>query len=313
MPFSAIADVYTFEKVPRILNINYMNDDYIHNKIGPLAKFVAYLRTFSDIPYSLEIADMARAERAFLQQFGKNRELIEWAAPVVEARYKAIDYILILYGIRNILEVAAGLSPRGLAFTEDERTHYVETDLADIIQQKEILARKILQAKRTRGLNNLHFHPVNALVRGEIMTTLSFFDRSKKIAIVHDGLLPYLTVAERKVFAANVHAILSFHGGIWVHTDVSLKNRYRNLVAGNSKLRNALFTISTIINRDVEDNAFEDEADAEKFFKEAGFRITRWKLSKCVGGLASAAKLGVSDDKVGELLDTTYVWIMEPR
>jgi O-methyltransferase involved in polyketide biosynthesis len=290
-----------------------MIEDYIHNKISPLAKCVAYLRTFSDVPFSREIAHSSDAKKAFLETFGNDTKLLSRAAPLVEARYKAVDYLLMQHSVRNILEIASGLSPRGLAFTQDSRVQFVEADLGDIIQQKEIMARNIIRDSGVQHVNNLHFITANALNKEELMNALGSFEIAKKMAVVHDGFLPYLTRDEKSRFASYVRTILSIHGGLWIHADVSMKTRYKEVLKEQGVLKSAMHTISVLIDRDMETNAFEDEEDATTFFKGCGFRVERIPLSSIVGELSSAKKLRVSDDEVRNLLSMSYAWVLQPK
>jgi len=85
-----------------------------YEKISPTAKLVAYLRTFSDIPYAKEIADESESEKAFRELTEESAKSMVRLAPYWEARYKGTNQVLTKHGITQILEIAAGLSPRGL-------------------------------------------------------------------------------------------------------------------------------------------------------------------------------------------------------
>jgi hypothetical protein len=92
-----------------------------HEAISPTAKFVAFVRAFTDIPYAHEIAEESGAEQAFQELARQSIESFSQLIPFWEARYKATDRIIQLRGITQILEIAAGLSPRGLAMTVNPR------------------------------------------------------------------------------------------------------------------------------------------------------------------------------------------------
>ena len=111
-----------------------------HAKISLTAKLTAYLRGFSDIPYAAEASELVHAREAFdqlLRGDDLTREDLTWYAPVLEARAKSLDEMIRRSGVRQVLELASGLSLRGLAMTAIPNLVYVETDLPDMIAQKD--------------------------------------------------------------------------------------------------------------------------------------------------------------------------------
>ncbi len=107
-------------------------------KISPTAKLVAYGRTFTDIPFAREIAAECDAEKAF--QTLSVAESLPLQVPLWEARYKTTNQIIAREGMTQILEIAAGLSPRGLAMTDDPDVVYVATDLPEMLEQEKAIA-----------------------------------------------------------------------------------------------------------------------------------------------------------------------------
>ena len=47
-----------------------------YEKISPTAKLVAYLRTFSDIPYAKEIAEESGSEKVFRELAGESAKMM---------------------------------------------------------------------------------------------------------------------------------------------------------------------------------------------------------------------------------------------
>lgn len=97
--------------------------------ISPTAWLVAYQRTLSDIPLSVEIFDelqaivkqtRAASEIESLEKL-KSPEL----TPVWEARFKIVNHLLKVYHPDQVLEIAAGFSPRGLEMAKDASIEYV--------------------------------------------------------------------------------------------------------------------------------------------------------------------------------------------
>jgi O-methyltransferase involved in polyketide biosynthesis len=195
-----------------------------YEKISPTAKLVAYLRTFTDIPYTKEIAVASGAEKTFQGLAGESAESMVRFAPIWEARYKVTDRILGEHGITQVLEVAAGLSPRGLAMTMNPDVVYVVTDLPQVLKLEKTIAETIL-AKSNSHCPNLHFQAANALDMKSLSTAASAFKRGKPIAIIVEGLLTYLNRREREIIAGNIHELLEKYGGLWVASDVNTKQQ----------------------------------------------------------------------------------------
>ena len=122
--------------------------------------------------------------------------LTPWLEGWLLARHRLIDRELtaaIERGeISQIVEIAAGLSPRGWQFRErfGNRIIYVETDLAGILQCK----RRILDSLGGQTHNHyLHAIDVLAAVGANSLESLcSSLDTSRGTAIVAEGLLLYL-------------------------------------------------------------------------------------------------------------------------
>ena len=100
-------------------------DDANYTSIIPTAYVTAYPRTFTDIPYSNEIFDGLEALRkeGHLPEIEEDQK-VDRLAPELEARYKLIDKLLAKAEITQVLELAAGLSTRGLLFTAEPSALY---------------------------------------------------------------------------------------------------------------------------------------------------------------------------------------------
>jgi O-methyltransferase involved in polyketide biosynthesis len=112
-----------------------------HERISPTAWLVAYQRTFSDIPFSNEIFHELHQ---IIQQTRTAPETDSVEAPkaslmglIWEARFKIVNHALKAHHADQILEIAAGFSPRGLNLAQDASLTYVELDLPGVIQDKQ--------------------------------------------------------------------------------------------------------------------------------------------------------------------------------
>ena len=134
------------------------------------------------------------------------------------ARHRAIDELLQRaideHGVTQVIEVAAGLSPRGWRFIRryGEQLTYVEADLPG------------MAARKRRALERIGSDPARHLVREldvleeeGLQTLASELDPSHGLAIITEGLLPYLPTDQVHAMWRRFAATLSgFDGGLYV-------------------------------------------------------------------------------------------------
>ncbi|MDQ7094332.1 class I SAM-dependent methyltransferase [Desulfosporosinus sp. PR] len=281
-----------------------------NEKISPTARYVAHIRTYTDIPYAKEIAEESQAERDFQALAGESAESVIQLTPIWEARYKATNRIIAQRRITQVLELAAGLSPRGLALTENPGVVYVATDLPQILAQIKTLAGVIL-AKLPSQRPNLYFRVVNALERDELLQAASPFQSGRPIAVITEGLLSYLTRAEKETLAANIHALLKEYGGIWITPDVSSKQSWQRIAQDDENcVQQRIRNISGATGSDIENNTFVDEDDMRQFFSKAGFAIEEYPHTSVIDELTSIASLNLNRERVLKLLRVTKTLIL---
>jgi O-methyltransferase involved in polyketide biosynthesis len=284
-----------------------------NEEISPTARYVAHIRTFTDIPYAKEIAEESQAERDFQALAGESAKSVIQFTPILEARYKATDQIIAQRHITQALEIAAGLSPRGLAMTENTDVIYVATDLPQILAQIKTLAEAILAKLHTQR-PNLYFRVVNALDRDELLQAVSPFQPGRPIAIITEGLLPYLTQAEKETLAANIHDLLKQYGGIWITPDASAKQLWKHLAQDDKNYaKQRIRNISGATGIDFEKNIFVDEDDMRQFFIKAGFTIEEYPHTSILEELSSIDILNLNRETVLEVLRVPKTLILTAR
>lgn len=273
-----------------------------HEEISPIAMFVAYLRTFTDIPFADEMAKQSEAEKTFHELAGEHSESLVREDPSWEARYKLIDRIIRQSGITQILEVAAGLSPRGLAMSERADIVYVVTDLPQILSQVKSMTDNILMKLNTRR-SNLYFETANALDLDSLSKAANHFRQDKAVAVVTEGLFSYLSADERAVLARNVYSLLKIFGGVWITTEVTTRQHLKE-AAQLDILRQRLSLASPIsksTGRNVEANLFADDSEMKRFFTDVGFAIKERLYSDVLADLSSVKILNLSSQEIGQL------------
>ncbi len=290
-----------------------LDSDY--SKISPTAKLVAYFRKFSDIPLAEETARALSVDDVAAEIVGGKQNLaqVSWLAGMFEARYKCITNILTNRGCNNILELASGISPRGIIMSQDQTVDYIDTDLLEMIREKQALFREIGPQNGLRLYPNYQFRELNALNLDGLERVASLFPRGP-IAVVSEGLIPYLSRDEKDSLARNVYSVLSKTRGTWIASDFLHRDRIDQAMKENSRGMEVFARIVGTTARDVRENAFDNEAGAMDFFKNCGFAVSKVPLYDETYSLSSFARLKIDLDKVLlPRLKNMSIWMMEPN
>lgn len=234
-------------------------------RISPTAYGVAYFRTFTDIPFSREFFEDLRGERGLEEIRGVaeatgGKEL----TPMFEARYKMVNQILKERGTNQILEIAAGFSPRGLVMSQTPEVQYVEMDLPGVIDDKEEFVRKLDAQGKVRARENLHLVKGNGLNEHDVLSAASLLS-NEPITVLNEGLLRYLSHEEKKVLARNIKKLLEERGGVWITPDVATRE-----TDITPKLQEQIKRNAKLVGINTEENLFESWEEAEAFFKDLG-------------------------------------------
>jgi O-methyltransferase involved in polyketide biosynthesis len=181
------------------------------------------------------------------------------------ARHLAIDAVLgraiERHGISQVLEVAAGMSPRGWRFANryGSRLTYVEADLPEMAERKRRALRRI------GSLSEQHrVREVDVLRQDQLAAVAGELDPGRGLAIVTEGLLGYLptdfvlTLWER--FAVE---LLGFTSGRYI-SDLHLGSATSPLVRV-FRLGLGAFVRGRVYLH------FDDAADAEEQLRASGF------------------------------------------
>ena len=167
--------------------------------------------------------------------------------------------------VSQVLEIAAGMSPRGWRFAEryGERVAYIETDLPAMA------ARKRRALEQTGSLGPSHRVVVlDALSEGgerSLAATAAGLDPGRGLAIVSEGLLPYLgRDSTLDLWRRAARSLARFPHGLML-SDLHLASENSGLlIAVGSRLLGAL--VGTPVGMH-----FDDEAAAVAALTGAGF------------------------------------------
>jgi O-methyltransferase involved in polyketide biosynthesis len=288
----------------------HRHDPY-YEKIIPTAWMVAYRRNLCDIPFAKEIFEKLDALRKTRDYSNISDKILQQQGltPQIEARYKLLNRLIIENNSSQILEIAAGFSPRGLELTTNDRVVCVESDLGKIITEKRDMVRDILQESKL-DRKNLFFAKGNALRLQSLKNACDHFAQGKPITVVNEGLLRYLDFQEKEKVAKNIHHILSEFGGVWITCDITLQHALKN----EGKVFKGLTRVTKeITGIRIDHNSFPNVHEAKKFFENQGFSVEQHSFLEELDRLVSPQKIGMSEAAVHNLIGESVVFVMKPR
>ncbi len=274
--------------------------DKEYEEISPTAIVTSYPRTFTDIPYEKEIYDWLENHCEEPTTLYKN------LAPELEARYKQINKLLDESGIKQVIEIAAGYSSRGLIYSQ-KGYNYIEMDLEGVSKNK----KDLLNTINSNIPSNLKIVTGNALSKDDFNKCKEYLKENEPVAIINEGLLRYLTFEEKKIVAENIYEILSKYGGIWITSDVTPK---KFIVSQNRALKGFNNNVTTITSRNNLDNRFEDIEHVKEFFGEIGFEVAEvHKFNEVKNELYSINELNIIDEKIEQTLEDAINVVMKVK
>lgn len=292
-----------------------------HYKISRTALMCAEMRTLcTDMPYVKEICEEVLddvhgmkslvpgvvpdwAMSIILRMPFSQREMAKFS--VLEGRYRANnEAIARLGGNAPVLEIASGLSPRGLDLGQSRI--YVETDLPDMIRQKERIVDAVLDRLETAKPPTFRFQEANALDAAALARaaqTIRSFDAEAPFAIVHEGLLMYFDDGELAKFRDGIGSLLREYNprGAWITTDFSFQAERYFMKYLRKKLESQTGR---------KFNCFSSRAAVEDFLGKAGLKVEFLPNRHIAGNLGCIRKAGFPVKEVmrhADLYEVAYI------
>lgn len=227
-------------------------------------------------------------------------------APEIEARYKLTNKLLDKYGIKQVLELAAGYSSRGLIYSK-KGYNYIEMDLENVSKNKTNLLNSIEQDIP----NNLKITSGNALRKSDFDRCEDYFKKDEPVTVINEGLLRYLTFDEKRLVAQNIYDLLLKFDGIWITCDVTPK---KFMDSQDKALPNFNAKLATITSRNDLNDRFENINHVKEFFGEIGFEVVEvHKFNEVKDELYSVNKLSIINDKIEKTLEDAIVVVMRVK
>lgn len=256
-----------------------------------------YNLSFSNIPHAKMLAELFGAEAYARSFYGE--ELLKARMPLIphtEARYLSTNALIKASGISQVLELAAGRSPRCL---EGRTLRYIYTDYDyETLKRMEETARGMLDKRRMPLFLRLD------AVTGDGLEDVQRRLRKDPITVIGEGLLTYYPKEEKAKIVRNVRKILEAHKGVYITPDVASKETselYKKLKIDYDAIQ-AIRQQNT--GRDRQSYLFESTDDAAGFMESEGFSVEVHKMGDLFTGLYSARVLFQDEDRAEEIADT---------
>jgi O-methyltransferase involved in polyketide biosynthesis len=281
-------------------------------KVSLTAQLAAYMRQFSDIPFAGDVAELLHSREVFealLQAHEMRPDDLVWYAPIFEVRYKSVTAAIKRSGCRQVLELASGLALRGLAMSEDAHMNYIESDLTSISSEK---AQLIATLRARYGLadhHNLSFPAINAIEMSQLREAVKALRPDAPLAVVNEGLFPYLSSAEMEDVARNIRDLLLEISGCWITPDFSLRGEVTQVSEQQRKFRRI---VSAATERSMYNNAFDSLDQLEAFFGRAGFKAVVSNALDDVPEPVSMGVLGLPSSLLAPLRSSLRLWVLTP-
>jgi O-methyltransferase involved in polyketide biosynthesis len=128
-------------------------------------------------------------------------------------RHTMIDHLAAASGARQILELAAGLSRRGVARSADSELRYTEVDLPPIVAHKRMLLERSEAGREALARPNLR------LVSGDVLEVdlADLVDRTAPLFVIAEGLFMYLKPEQQRALWRKVRGLAGdTQGGTFV-------------------------------------------------------------------------------------------------
>ena len=274
-------------------------EHYDFRRVSVTALVPAFARgEHTEIPWAKEMLAVLQERGASLSGGPWSEYSVNDYAPLFDARFRAVTRLIELKGATQVLELAAGLSPRGMELAR-RGILYVEADLDESIAMK----REVIAAILGELPENLHLCSASVIDRAQLLACCSPFARDRPVAITAEGLLRYLTFEEKTHLAAIVYEILERYGGWWITPDIHLQSwaqrqsqRYREHER-------------ELLGRSLASNYFSDLEHAQAFFENCGFSVESLPLMEGIGDQISP----FHNEEVMRELNDRRIFVVAPK
>ena len=130
-----------------------------------------------------------------------------------EVRYRSVNDEILRTGIRSVVDLACGYSPRGLDLNS-MGINYIGGDMEVVVNKM----KKICPFKKSKNI--LDYVIIDVVDYYSLEKAASSIP-SGPLVIIAEGLMPYLTIIEKTRLLSFISSILSKRGGVFITPDFS--------------------------------------------------------------------------------------------
>ena len=272
-------------------------EGYDFRRVSVTALVPAFARgEYTEIPWAKEMLAVLRGRGATLSDIPWSEGTRTYAS-LFEARFRAVNRLVEEKRATQVLELAAGLSPRGMELAQ-RGVVYVEADLTESMTMKREVVTAILGAVP----EGLHLCAASVVNRAELLACCSAFVTGQPVAVTMEGLLRYLTFEEKTQLAANVHEILQRFGGWWITPDIHLRSWAERQSPEYRQSEQKL------LGRSLDSNYFADLDHARQFFESCGFAVDSRPLLEGIRD-----QIGFENEKLMDELHDRRIFVLTPK
>ncbi len=247
--------------------------------VDDTALLVAALRAKTSIPYAAAIAGEFPCEEALDRMLPKTAMNEIWGRGIIiETRYRMTNKLYRALGLQSAVEIGTGLCPRCLEFTEDPAQNFLASGFKESFGWTKDMISRMGGAER----RNLHCAQIDILAMGQLERVVEYWG-PRPVAILCEGVLPYLTRPEKRYALSEMWRTLKVVGGVGITCDTNTRSQFGQ----SAGLRAAVAGISQQVGTDLYRNAFDDNHDMLAFFRSCGFAVEQHSMAEVLGECSS--------------------------
>ena len=296
-----------FSIEPALLHeISNANEQF--DPVSPTAKVVSYLRSLDPSLSLFGESELNQQGKQILEQLNvDDSQTKELMGVMFQSRYHSFNVAVQKHESIQVVEFAAGVSPRGLQWSQNSPgTIYFESDLPQLMVRKAKLIRNSLISSETDGRERglLHCCGIDVLNEDSIRKALELVDLDQRITFVTEELLLYFSEEELGQFLTNIRNILMrYPKAIWI-SDLVSSEELANFVSCHSGVASAVKSVFEMTGRSVvSQNPFPNVTAFTEFLNRFGLEIIdRTPLDSTLGSINFEHTLSLKQMKniVGE-------------
>lgn len=280
-------------------------DNQTFDPVSPTAKIVGYLRSRDaslQIDSGLEFNQEGGRLLRELTEVDEDTEQL--MGDLFQSRHHCINAAIAETGARQIVEIASGISPRGLQWAQSvPDSIYIESDLPALMIHKAKRLRNHILGTNVLNRGILHCCAVDALCENGLRDVVASIDTNAPLTIVSEGLLLYFSENELHKFLGNIFGLLSGHSGsVWI-TDMVTQENLRELFDGHPGVARAVKSVFSLTGREVVGkNPFQTDRCVTTMLEDANLTVAR------TSSLRQFSKTGRSDKHIGSVVGNRRIW-----